>query len=292
MSPSPSREIRSRLYACRVLHERQWPKRHRFAYRVFYLALDLDELDQLGAALPGFGVDRARLLSLWRRDYFSDEPAQDRKGRGSEAIGRDAGAELKRRVERFCAAHGAALGGGGRVTLVTLPRMFGYAFNPVSFYFCFAADGTPRGAIAEVTNTYGETKPFFVDVASAAAAPVFHARVPKHFYVSPFSSVAAEFEFRLFAPGRRLAIQVDHHEAGRRTLHSTLTGRAEPLTGARLLGCLVRYPLLTARVITLIHWQALRLWLKRVPHHPKAANPDLQRDVRRPHRSQSAQLSA
>ncbi|OIR05137.1 hypothetical protein GALL_126950 [mine drainage metagenome] len=276
----------SRLYACRVLHERFSPKRHRFAYRVFYLALDLDELDALGRRLPFFSVNARNLFSLRESDYLpTGEPLYNSAAsadRGSSG----GGVSLKRRVLAFCAAHGVELGDDARVTLLTLPRMFGYAFNPVSFYLCSDASGERRCAIAEVTNTYREMKAYFLPQApSRAGSPVYRARMPKHFYVSPFSGLDVEFDFELREPGRTLAVRIDDFEGGRRTLHSTLTGEAHPLTGRALATSLFRYPLLTARVIALIHWQALRLWLKRVPHFSKASQPELQRDLRRPHSS-------
>lgn len=278
--------IASRLYACRVLHERFTPKRHRFAYRVFYLAVDLDELGALALRLPLFSVDGANVFSIREDDYLpTGEPVHNGTDPSAGAPSAP-GATLKERVRTFCAARGVELGGGARVMLVTLPRLFGYAFNPVSFYFCSDASGERRCAIAEVTNTYGETKAYFLPRLPASAAPAtFGARVPKHFYVSPFSGFEVAFDFQVRDPGRTLAVRIDDFEGERRTLHSTLTGEALPLTGRSLVGCLFRYPLVTGRVIALIHWQALRLWLKGVPHVSKRSRPDLQRDLRRPHSS-------
>lgn len=282
-SPVP---IASRLYACRVLHERLLPKRHRFSYRVFYLAIDLDELEALGRRLPLFSVNARNLFSLRESDYLPTEEPLHNPREPSAGGPSGAGLALKQRVLGFCAARGVSLGAGARVTLVTLPRMFGYAFNPVSFYLCRDASGATRCAIAEVTNTYRELKAYFLpQVPGRAGSPVFRARMAKHFYVSPFSGLDVEFDFEVREPGHTLAVRIDDFEGGRRTLHSTLTGEARPLTGRALAASLFRYPLLTARVMALIHWQALRLWLKRVPHFPKASQPELQRDLRRPHSS-------
>ncbi len=283
----------SRLYACRVLHERLLPKRHRFCYRVFYLAIDLDELGALGRRLPLFSVNASNVFSIRESDYLpTGEPVHN----GAEppaGVPARAGVTLKERVLAFCAARGVDLGDGARVTLVTLPRMFGYAFNPVTFYLCSDAVGGRRCSIAEVTNTYREMKAYFLpEISGGAGVPVFGARLPKHFYVSPFSGLDVEFDFQVREPGRTLAVKIDDFDGGRRTLHSTLTGEARPLTGRALAGSLFRYPLLTARVIALIHWQALRLWLKRVPHISKASNPELQRGLRRPHPSIATRFHA
>lgn len=284
----------SALYECTVLHERFAPKRHRFFYRLFYFALDLDELGPLHKRLAPFSVNRANLFSFRESDFLptgepAHRPSLSRGGPDAAA----ASPSLKARVRAFCLRHGADLGPEGRVLLITLPRILGYLFNPVSFYFCFDATGTPVGAIAEVTNTFREVKPYFVPaVAGPDGRIALRLRTPKHFYVSPFSGLALEFDFTLFAPGEKLAVRIDDHEQGKRILHTTLTGVRVPLSSPRLAWFLLKYPLMTARVITLIHWQALCLWLKRVPYFPKAAGAADQKDLYRPHSSISRSPSS
>jgi hypothetical protein len=263
------------LYECQVLHARFSPRAHRFAYRLFYFALDLDELPALSRRLPLFSLGRANLYSFRPQDFHPTAPA--------EALGTSV-ASLKARLVAFGARHGADLA-GARIRLVALPRIAGYLFNPVSFYFFTAPDGTPLAAIAEVTNTFREVKPYFLAADPAAPAGEFRLRVPKHFYVSPFSDVDVAFDFLLRLPGEKLSIKIDDYTAGTRTLTSTLAGRRRELTGARLAWYSVKYPLLTLRVIALIHWHALRLWLKRIPWFPKAGRPADQRDLYRPHSS-------
>lgn len=192
---------------------------------------------------------------------------------------------LKSRVLAYAATHGVDLT-GGRVVLVTLPRVLGYLFNPVSFYFCYDRHGAPACAIAEVTNTFKEMKPFFLGSdAQSAARGEFRLRMPKNFYVSPYSEVDVAFDFTLRTPGPRLSIQIDDYVGPERTLTSTLTGPRRELTSARLAWFTIKYPLITLRVIALIHWQALRLRLKRVPWFAKAAKPNAQRELYRPHHS-------
>ena len=277
----------SSLYECTVLHERFAPKRHRFAYRLFYFALDLDELAILPRHLALFSLKRANLFRFRERDFLPiGEPLHNPTGPSGEPAGAPGPSSLKSRARAFCSTHGGDFGPDGRVLLVTLPRVLGFQFNPVSFYFCFDSAGRPVGAIAEVTNTFREVKLYFVPPAPGRqGAGVFRLHTPKHFYVSPFFGLDLKFEIVLHAPGAKLAVRIDDLDGGRRVLHSTLTGRKAPLTDARLAWFLLKYPLVTLKIVALIHWQAFRLWLKRVPYFPKSAGAATQRDLYRPHPS-------
>lgn len=277
------------------MHQRFSPRAHRFVYRIFLFALDLDELEQSPPRLGLFSVNRANLYSFRDRDYLpvheaKFEPAApggrpNPPAAASPAAPATATLSLRQRVEAYCSRQGVDIS-GGRVILVTLPRVFGYLFNPVSFYFCYDRDGRPAAAIAEVTNTFREVKPYFLGPDTAAAGRgEFHVRVPKHFYVSPFSDVDVAFDFTLRTPGDRLSIQIDDYVGADRTLTSTLTGPRRELAPARLAWFSVKYPLITVRIIALIHWHALRLWLKRVPWFAKSARPSDQRALYRPHHS-------
>jgi uncharacterized protein len=278
------------------MHHRFAPRVHGFAYRIFLFALDLDELETLPRQLGLFSVNRRNFYSFRERDYLpTGEPLHPADEKGSGQLSPDharhptggVAPSLKARVVAYLAERGVDLA-GGRVLLVTLPRILGYGFNPVSFYFCYDGSGEPVAALAEVTNTFREMKPYFLGPETRAAADAgttFHRRTPKDFYVSPYSDVDVAFDFSLRAPGERLAVQIDDYREGARTLTSTLTGPRRELTGARLAWWTLKYPLLTLRVIFLIHWHALLLRLKRLPWFPKAARADGQRDLYRPHSS-------
>lgn len=264
------------------MHARFAPRQHRFLYRIFLFAIDLDELDLLQRRLALFSIDRPNLYSWRDRDYL---PTGEKLHNGRTREGPPSPSEpLKARVVGWLAERGVDLT-GGRVVLVTLPRIFGYGFNPVSFYFCYDRQGAPIAALAEVTNTFKEMKPYLLGRDTQSAPGEFRLRVPKHFYVSPFSDVDVTFDFTLRSPGDRLSIQIDDYTAGSRTLTSTLAGPRRDLTGARLAWFTLKYPALTLRVIGLIHWHALRLWLKRVPWFAKAARAADQRELYRPHAS-------
>jgi hypothetical protein len=154
----------------------------------------------------------------------------------------------------------------------------------VSFYFCYDRSGDPAAALAEVTNTFREMKPYLLGPESLEG-DAFHRLAPKHFYVSPFSDVDVAFDFQMRLPGERLSVQIDDYTDGRRTLTSTLQGRRRELTGRRLAWFALKYPLLSVRIIARIHAHAAVLWLKRVPGYAKAARPGHQRNLYRPHSS-------
>lgn len=277
--------MRSRLFACRVTHARFSPRRHQFAYRAFYLAVDLDEITTLRDAFRLLSVDKPNLFSFNDRDFLPvGEPVHNRNTEG--AVVAPAGAPLRERVEAVLASHGLSAR-GGRVELVAMPRMLGYLFNPVSFYFCYAPDGQPLATIVEVTNTFREIKVYVLGP-SAHSDGAFRMRVPKDFYVSPFSDVDISFDFSLHPADDKLRVRIDDYDGALRTFTSGLTGNARPLSDARLAWYLVTYPLLTLRVIALIHWQALRLCLKGTRWYRKSARATAQRDLRRPHISVAA----
>lgn len=254
------------LYECRVMHHRLTPKEHRFDYRVFYLWLDLDQLDALYGSLRFFSRNLWNVFSFYDRDHLNlGEPT------------------VKANLLRWLTGQGVDASSIARIQFLTFPRVFGYIFNPVSFFFCFDEQGTTLCTVAQVTNTYREQKPYLLRDRDADGR--FRLITPKHFYVSPFSALDLHFDFKLRVPDDKLDIHIDDREGDRPILLSALTGERKPLTDARLLWFVVKYPLLTLRVIFLIHWHAFLLWCKRIPVHRKAAQPELQRDVFKPHHS-------
>ena len=265
-----------------MTHARFSPRRHRFAYRAFYIAIDLDELPALARKFRLLSVDSANLFSINDPDFLPiTEAVHNRQGESVIPVRPEA--PLRERVEAVLAARGFSAR-GGRVELVAMPRMLGYQFNPVSFFFCYAADGQPVATIVEVTNTFREVKVYVLGPESFADG-AFRLRVSKDFYVSPFSDVDLAFDFTLRPADDELGIRIDDYEGDRRTFTSGLTGGSRPLTDARLAWYLLAYPLMTARVMALIHWNALLLVLKRTPWYRKGARAQGQRDLRRPHAS-------
>lgn len=263
-------ELKSCLYDCSVMHHRLRPKEYRFQHQIFMFYLDLDELDLVARKLVLFSHNRVNFYSFRDNDHFPT---------GTNP--------LKDRVMDYLAKNGVDFDPRGKIKLLTLPRVAGYIFNPVSFYFCFRPDGGPVCAVAEVGNTFREMKLFLLRP-EASGDSQFRKTTAKHFYVSPFSNLDLNFEFNLRAPGEKLAIRIDDADAEGKVLLSALSGQRKPLTNARLLWLTFKCPLVTMKVIFLIHFHAWLLYLKHVPFHRKAANPELQLEVLRPHSSLSA----
>ncbi len=257
-------QMNSCLYECSVFHRRFAPKEHEFHYRLFYFLIDLDELPELDRSLRLLKINQPALYSFCESDHISHGMPTARES-----------------VLRYLHDQGITTP-VGRILLLTLPRVLGYIFNPISVYFCFDESGAPLTSIAEVGNTFGEWKSYLVPLTEDGS---FHRRVVKHYYVSPFSDLDLEFDFRFHLPDESLRVFIDDYRGEKRELLSTLTGKRIPLTDGTLFRFSFKYPLLTLRVILGIHWQALLLWLKGLQARRKEAEPELQRGVHRPHKS-------
>jgi DUF1365 family protein len=259
--------LNSCLYECGVMHRRLRPKSHAFEHRIMMIYADLDELPAIDRGLWLLSHNRANLYSFRDADYFPTAT----------------GGDLKARVLAFLRERGIPLSSQDRVRLLTLPRTLGYVFNPISVYFCSNEANLPVCAIAEVGNTFGEKKLFLLPLQpDAQHSQRFKLRVPKEYYVSPFSDLDISFDFDCLMPQETLQVHIEDWDRDGKTLISHLRGRRVPLSDYQLARFAVKFPALTLKVIALIHWHALRLALKRVPWHRKAEHPELQRSVLNP----------
>lgn len=264
--------VMNALYECTVVHCRLKPKRNPFIYRVFMFSVDIDELPGLGRRFFGFSHNRFNLFSIDDRDHID--------------LGKPGG--IRANLTEWLAGQGISCPSDSRIRLLTFPRVLGYGFNPVSFYYVEAADGTPLAAVAEVVNTFREMKLYAMD--SKQPDGSWHRRVAKNFYVSPFSDPGDEFDFKLGIPAGSWRVNIDDHDAEGKVLVSSVRGERRDLKSTRLLWYAVKYPLLSLKIIGLIHWHALRLWIGKVPYFRKSERRDAQLDVLRPHSSLKEKL--
>jgi DUF1365 family protein len=251
--------IGSALYVGSVMHSRLRPKLHRFRYAAFWVLIDLDELKEISSRLTLFSHNKRNLFSLRDADH----------GDGS-------GTSLKEQIKTMLRSNDIDLG-GGRITLLCMPRMLGHCFNPLSVYFCTCPDGGLAAIVYQVHNTFGERHAYVVRTIPGAA--VERHRRPKEFYVSPFLDMDLHYEFRTSVPNARLALAIQVTQEGARILTAVMTGKRRPLDDRTLLTCALTMPWITLKVVLAIHFEALRLWLKGIRVRPHRTNTATQKTL-------------
>ncbi len=248
-----SEPLQSALYVGSVMHRRLKPHRHRLRYRAFWLLVDLDEPDALSRRLRLFSHNRFNLFSFHDADHGSG------------------GAETPRAyVERTLAANGVG-GAVGRITLLCMPRILGYVFNPLSIYFCHRPDGTLAALLYEVRNTFGQMHSYLLPVTDQA--PLIQQRCAKAFYVSPFLDMDMTYGFRVARPAAGVSAVVAANDRDGPVLVASLAGTRRPLSDRVLALVCLSHPLLTVKVIGAIHWEALKIWWKGMQFHPRPPAP-------------------
>ena len=238
-----------------VMHERHVQAHNRFIYPSAFLRLPLSRLDTL--RVPLLGIERASVFSFRNRDHGARD-----------------GSPLLPWIHALLRAQGLAEICDGEIVLQTMPRIFGFVFNPVSFWFCHDRAGALRVVLAEVSNTFGERHNYLVhhpDQRPIVAGDEL--RASKCFHVSPFFPVRGEYRFRFEQRGAVHAVSIDLWDSDELQLSTRLSGRAEALDGRAMRKWLARQPFMTLGVVARIHWQALRLALRRVSFFRKPPPP-------------------
>ncbi|MBI3237273.1 MAG: DUF1365 domain-containing protein [Flavobacteriia bacterium] len=248
------------------MHNRLSPKKHRFHYNVFMFYIDLDEIELLRKKLFLFSHNKFNFFSFRDKEHLQ-LPAENP----------DSGKSTKEHIISYLNQNGFAYK-NEKIMLLTNLNVLGYNFNPVSFYFVSDENNRAKCCIAEVSNTFREMKPYFMG-SETYSNEKFCLNTTKFFYVSPFIEHDTNFDFNIAVPGEKLNIRIDDIKDGERFFISTLTGEKRTLNNVNLFWYSLRFPFITLRIMGLIHWNALLLWLKKIPFFKKSEHPHLQRDV-------------
>lgn len=259
--------MNSHLVVGKVRHRRSRPTDYELEHDVWYAALDLDELDEVTKRVPLIRRNRRGVVTFRDADHLP-APAVD----------------LPAEIRAHLRAEGIDPGEGPLV-LVTNLRTFGYVFNPASFYLCHGIAGELRALVVEVHNTFGE-RHLYTLTAAPSSGP-FTAAMDKAFYVSPFIGMNGRYRVTIRDEADRLVIGIREDDRDGMLLSTSLVLRRRPLTSGNLVRLLLRYPLVSHKTMAMIHWHALRLWLRGVPflRHGQATSADQPGPppLRRPH---------
>ncbi len=229
-----------------VMHRRLRPVVNDFTYPVFYVQLPVRDPEAAKCAL--FSIDSRNLLSFYSKDHGPRD-----------------GSPLLPWIENLLVEHG--LPNDGDIVLQTFPRVLGFVFNPVSFWFCHDRSGRLIAILAEVNNTFGGSHSYLLHRRGVPLVDGEEMRADKLFHVSPFNKVEGGYRFRFHVERSVQLCRIDYDDAEGELLLTSISGKPQPWSSMAILKAFLRMPFLTLGVIARIHWQALKLWLKGVPFH-------------------------
>ncbi len=250
------------IYKGSVSHARYGQAANAFRYRIFMLLLDLDEIDTLFDRYWLWSAHRPAVARFRRSDHYGD-PTEPLDVTIRDLVESQTG----RRPE-------------GSIRLLTHVSYFGHCFNPLSIYYCYDAEGSLQDTVLEVSNTpWGEQHCYVLGREQNRAQRGHHFRFNKDFHVSPFLPMEMEYNCRLTSPADHLYVGLDNYRSGRKVFGSKLALERMEITPRSMAVTLLRDPFVTLRVVALIHWQAIKLWLKKAPlftHPEKTTKENLQ----------------
>ena len=237
------------IYECSVIHNRVRPKKHRFGFKLFWVLVDLDHLEELTRS-PLVSYNRFNLFSFWDIDHsYQKEPISAREN-----------------IEKYLRSQGVTTK-IKKVLLLTNLRILGYVFNPVSYYFIEDENGR-RYSVIEICNTFKEIKPYYVSPKHYDGKN-FDITTIKNFYISPFTEHNNTMRFKYNWPNEAINVAISDFEQENLIMTTTLKGRLGKYSTGRLVKLFFKYPLLTFAITFFIHWHALILYLKGLPFKKK-----------------------
>lgn len=250
-----------RLLKGHTVHQRSVPFTHRFKYGLGLIDIDIDRVDEADKVSPLFNVDATSLFSFNRRDHGARKSADLRPWAETEF--NKAGIDVS----------------DGMIRLVTFPRHAFYKFAPISLWLGHAADGSLKGILYEVNNTFGETH---IYAAATPDATRHQHATDKVFHVSPFFDISGAYQFTLNWTDDVLNLVVATMKGDQQTHVATISAKAIPATSAGFVSLAVRKPLSSLGVTAAIHWQALKLWIKGAKYHSKPKQSSVRTTIAKP----------
>ena len=242
------------LYTCDVMHRRHFPQNYRFDYKVFSLLLDIDQYQEdKSSSILSFNT--FNLFSVFTKDHGARD-GSDWRLWVNEILDKQNLEKAKHQIKLLC-----------------FPRILGYAFNPISLWYCFGEDEKLYAVICEVSNTFGEHHHYVLHNDNQPYLDDVEANKKKNFHVSPFIDMNAEYQFKIGIPDDELKVIINEYQNGELMLTATQRGKESKIDTPHLLGLFFRLPFMTLKIMWLIHWQALKIWKRGGIYHKKPEAP-------------------
>ena len=230
------------IYNGSVIHKRFKPKEHFFKYKVFSLFIDLSELEELNKNLKFFSFNKFNLISFHEKDHGERD--------GSSLLD---WVKLNLRNNNISTEN-------IKIKLLCYPRILGYVFNPLSIFFIYDKDENLISILYEVKNTFSEQHTYVFKVESENK--LIQNNCSKKFHVSPFIEMNCNYFFRILNPGENLSVKIDQYDQEGKILFASQDGKRSDLTSENLMNSYLKHPLMTFKIISAIHFEAFKLWIK------------------------------